>query len=338
MNNSLTNKIIAYLTLLSGLSISAVAVYYSVAGLTAIFSAAAIPIIIMGVALEISKLIATVWLKQNWKIAPLTIKSYLVAAVVVLMLITSMGIFGFLSRAHSDQSLVSGDVSAKIAVYDEKIAVEKENIETNRKALQQLDAGVDQLMSRSSDAHGADRAVFLRKSQSKERARLYEEISKSQSTISKLNEDRAPIAAESRKVEAEVGPIKYIAAFFYGSTDQTVLEKAVVWVILALILVFDPLAIIMLLASQHSFLMMSEAYNATSSTDHETPVADNQDTSITNNKVSTYVQNEEQLDSGKWKNISKIISEKEYQEASREKIKEMEDRLKASHNEPNNAG
>ena len=253
MKPTLNEKLIAYLALLSGLSISAVAVYYSVVGLTAIFSAAAIPIIIMGTVLEVSKLVATVWLKQNWKTIPFLIKTYLFSAIIVLMIITSMGIFGFLSKAHSDQNLVSGDVLAKIAVYDEKIKTAKENIDVNRKQLKQMDEAVDQVMGRSADEKGADKSVALRKSQSKDRARLLQEISSEQKTISQLNEERAPIAAEVRKVEAEVGPIKYIAAFFYGSTDPSILEKAVTWVIITLIVVFDPLAVILLLASQMSF-------------------------------------------------------------------------------------
>jgi hypothetical protein len=253
MKPTLNEKFIAYLTLLSGLSISAVAVYYSVVGLTAIFAAAVIPIIIMGTTLEVSKLVATVWLKQNWKTAPLLIKTYLAAAIVVLMVITSMGIFGFLSKAHSDQNLVSGDVTSKIAVYDEKIKTSKENIDANRKALKQLDEAVDQVMARSDSEKGADKAVAIRKTQSKERTRLQSEITAEQERITQLNEERAPIAAEVRKVEAEVGPIKYIAAFFYGSTDETILEKAVTWVIITLIVVFDPLAVILLLASQMSF-------------------------------------------------------------------------------------
>jgi len=253
MKPTLIEKFIAYLALLSGLSISAVAVYYSVVGLTAIFAAAVIPIIIMGTTLEISKLVATVWLKQNWKTAPLLIKTYLAAAIVILMVITSMGIFGFLSKAHSDQNLVSGDVLAKIAVYDEKIKTSKENIDADRKQLKQMDEAVDQVMARSDSEKGAEKSVALRRSQSKDRARLLQDIEAEQKTISGLNEERAPIAAEVRKVEAEVGPIKYIAAFFYGSTDPTILEKAVTWVIITLIVVFDPLAVILLLASQMSF-------------------------------------------------------------------------------------
>jgi hypothetical protein len=251
--------ILAYLLLLTGLTISAVAIYYSVVGLTAIFSAAAIPIIIMGSALEVGKLVCASWLKANWERAPRFMKYYMVTAVIVLMLITSMGIFGFLSKAHNDQTLVSGDVGSKIAVYDEKIKTSKDNIDANRKALKQMDEAVDQIMGRSQDEKGADKAVAIRRGQQKERARLQAEITAEQKTISQLSEERAPIAAEVRKVEAEVGPIKYIAAFIYGTTpDESMLEKAVTWIIILIVIVFDPLAVIMLLAAQMTFSWKKE--------------------------------------------------------------------------------
>ena len=260
MKITLADKSIAWFALLSGLTISAVAIWYSVAGLVSIFAAAVVPIVVMGVALEISKLIATVWLKLNWHRAPVFIKGYLLAAIAILMIITSMGIFGFLSKAHSDQSLVSGDVQSKIAVYDEKIKVAKENIDANRKALKQMDEAVDQVMGRSTDEKGADKAVALRRGQQKERGRLLAEIEAEQKRVSVLTEERAPIAAEVRKVEAEVGPIKYIAAFIYGDNpDANVLEKAVTWVIIIIVSVFDPLAVILLLASQYSFQWFRQA-------------------------------------------------------------------------------
>jgi hypothetical protein len=243
--------ILAALLFLSGLSISAVAIYYSVVGLTAIFSAAAIPIMIMGISLEIGKLVIASWVKAYWSRIPILMRTYAVTGVVVLMVITSLGIFGFLSKAHSDQTLVSGDVQSKIAVYDEKIKTEKENIEADRRALKQLDEAVDQILGRSTTETGADRAVAIRRSQQKERARLQAEILQSQQSISQLNDARAPIAAEVRKVEAEVGPIKYIAAFVYGDNpDASILERAVTWVIILIVIVFDPLAVVMLLAAQ----------------------------------------------------------------------------------------
>lgn len=232
---------------------SVIAAYYSIAGLTAIFAAAVIPIIVMGTILEVGKVVVTLWLHEYWRQCRLLMKAYLVPAVAVLMLITSMGIFGFLSKAHTDQGLVSGDVQAKISIYDEKIRTERENIDANRKALKQLDEAVDQVMGRSTDERGAERAVQIRRGQQRERGRLLKEIEQSQKRITSFNEERAPIAAEVRKVEAEVGPIKYIAALVYGdSTDANLLEAAVRWVIILLVVVFDPLAIMMLLAATES--------------------------------------------------------------------------------------
>jgi hypothetical protein len=247
--------ILAYLLLLTGLTISAVAIYYSVVGLTAIFSAAVIPIIIMGSALEVGKLVCASWLKENWNKAPRFMKYYMITAVMVLMLITSMGIFGFLSKAHNDQNLVSGDVASKIAIYDEKIKTEKENIEANRKALKQMDATIDETIARSKTDQGAVNANAMRQRQAKERTQIQADIAKSQKSIATLNEERAPIAAEVRKVEAEVGPIKYIAKFIYGEhgADENMLEKSVTWIIILIVVVFDPLAVIMLLAAQMTF-------------------------------------------------------------------------------------
>ena len=239
-----------YLTLFTALIISLSAAVYSILGLTAIFAAAFWPIVIMGGSLEFGKIVTTLWLHKYWDRAEIQYKLYLCSAVAILMLLTSMGVFGFLSKAHSDQSLVSGDAGAKIAVYDEKIKIEKDNIDANRKALQQMDAAVDQVMGRSTDEKGADKAVAIRRSQAKERSRLLAEIADSQKKVTALNEERAPIAAENRKIEAEVGPIKYIAALIYGDNpDANVLEKSVRWVIILIVIVFDPLALTLLLAA-----------------------------------------------------------------------------------------
>jgi hypothetical protein len=244
---------LSYFTLLTALSLSVVAAWYSILGLTAIFASAVIPIIIMGGILEVAKVTVTVWLHEYWHRCRLLMKCYLVPAVFMLMVITSMGIFGFLSKAHTDQSLVSGDVLAKIAVYDEKIKLSKDNIDANRKALKQMDEAVDQVMGRSTDEKGADKAVGLRRAQAKERNRLIAEIAAEQKKITVISEERAPIAAEVRKVEAEVGPIKYIAALVYGDNpDTNLLERAVRWVIIILVVVFDPLAIMMVLAATES--------------------------------------------------------------------------------------
>jgi hypothetical protein len=314
MKINLSDKIIAWLALLSGLTISAVAIWYSVAGLVSIFAAAVIPIIVMGVALEISKLIATVWLKLNWTRAPVFIRGYLLGAIAILMVITSMGIFGFLSKAHSDQSLVSGDVQAKIAVYDDKIKTSKDNIDANRKALKQMDEAVDQVMARSSSETGADKAVQIRRSQQKERARLQSEIQAEQKTITAVSQERAPIAAEVRKVEAEVGPIKYIAAFIYGDNpDANILEKAVTWVIIIIVSVFDPLAVILLLASQYSFQWFRQAREEQpaegDSPLEPEPVVDNQPLTVTEQPIEE-IKEESILDKHPYLNTGKSFWDK----------------------------
>jgi len=240
-------------TLLVALALSSVAAYYSIVGLIAIFSGAVVPIIIMGSILEIGKITTTVWLRKYWDKCSFLLKSYLVPAVIALAVLTSMGIFGFLSKAHMDQGVVTGDAQAKLAIYDEKIKTERDNIDLARRALQQMDSQVDQMLTRTTDDRGTDRAVNIRRQQAKERTALQNDISAAQTRITRLNEERAPIAAETRKVEAEVGPIKYIAALIYGDNlDANLLERAVRWVIILLVVVFDPLAIALVLAANQS--------------------------------------------------------------------------------------
>ena len=260
---TINERFIAYLTLLMGLAISGVAVYYSVIGLTAIFAAAALPVIIMGTTLEVSKLVATLWLKQNWSKAPFLIKTYLVSAIAILMFITSMGIFGFLSAAHLDQTTPTGDVAARIELIDIKIQAQKDNIDASQKVLVQMDRAVDEVLARSKTEQGARNAANLRRQQAKERSQLTDDIGKAQKEIAGLNEERSLVAKELRAVEAKVGPIKYIAAMIYGQDpDANLLEKAVTWVIVILVVVFDPLAVVMLLASQVSFQSFRERKQA----------------------------------------------------------------------------
>jgi hypothetical protein len=241
-----------YLLFAVALSLSALAAYYAVMGLIAIFAAAVVPIALMGSLLEASKLVVASWLYRNWKEIPALMKSYFVGALIVLMLLTSMGIFGFLSKAHLDQAIPTGDVQSKLALIDEKIKTEKENINANRKELTQLDAQVDQTIARTDDAKGTERAISVRRAQQKDRSRILNEIGVAQAKIAKYNEERAPIASEVRKVEAEVGPIKYIAALIYGdesANDVTMLEKAVRIVTILIVIVFDPLAVLLLIAA-----------------------------------------------------------------------------------------
>lgn len=259
-----------YLLFITALSLSAVAAYYSIMGLVAIFAAAVIPIFIMGSLLEASKLVVASWLYQTWKEIPILMKSYFTFALVVLMLLTSMGIFGYLSKAHLDQAIPTGDVQAKLALIDEKIKTEKENINASRKELSQLDSQVDQTIARTTEASGAERAITIRRNQQKDRARILTEIGAAQTKIANLNEERAPIASEVRKVEAEVGPIKYIAALLYGDNPETdLLEKAVRWVIILIVIVFDPLAVLMLVAANWQMRKDSESQPVVVKTDSE---------------------------------------------------------------------
>ena len=251
--------VFGYLLLLIALTISVTAAFYSIAGLTAIFAAAFWPIVIMGSVLELGKVITTVWLHKYWDRAALQFKLYLVPAIGILMLITSMGIFGFLSKAHLDQAVPAGDISSQVQIFDDKIKTERDNIEAARKALKQMDAQVDEKLSRTTDDKGAERAVQIRRAQSKERTNLQNEISTAQKKISALQEQRAPVASQARKVEAEVGPIKYIAALIYGDNpDANLLEKAVRWVIILIVLVFDPLALVLILAADQTFAWARE--------------------------------------------------------------------------------
>ncbi len=288
---------LAWLLLLTGLTISAVAIYYSVIGLAAVFAAAAIPVYIMGTTLEVAKLVCASWLKANWERIPALMKLYMTTAVVVLMLITSMGIFGFLSKAHLDQNIVSGDVQSKIALVDEKIKIERENIADAQQVIKQMDAAVNgviatgdqevKLRDGSSRVNSAaERSLQIRRSQAKDRAALTKQIEESQTRIVKLQEEVAPIRAEMRQVEAKVGPIKYIAALIYGDNpDANILEKAVTWVIIIIVIVFDPLAIIMLLAAQMTFQWHRQKSNGVTS-DKEEPTYQRDDGPLTNDQLA----------------------------------------------------
>lgn len=239
--------------LLVALSLSTIAAWYSIIGLTAIFAGAVLPIIIMGTALEFAKITTTVWLRKYWYRCSLIMKVYLVPAVVLLALLTSMGIFGFLSKAHLDQNIGSGDVQARVSLLDEKIATQRETIKSSKAMLAQMDMQVNDIMTKGDSERAVERSVSIRKQQQKERASLQKDIEVANKEIAKLNEERAPIASELRKVEAEVGPIKYIAALIYGDNpDANVLERAVRWVIILLVSVFDPLAIMLVLAANQS--------------------------------------------------------------------------------------
>jgi hypothetical protein len=261
------------LTLLTALVISSVAVYYSVSGLAAIFAGASIPIIIMGASLEVGKLVTASWLHRNWKTAPFVLKSYLAVATIILMFITSMGIFGFLSRAHIEQGAPIGDVSAVIEVINEKIVAKRNEVDQAKNATKNLDDVVAQYLAKGKDERSVAAANNARKNQQKERDKLAKDIDNAQKEISKLQEQKLPLTQQVRKIETEVGPIKYIAAFMYGNNPgQDLLEKAVTWMIMTIIFVFDPLAVLLLIAGQMSLIQASDERKLKKEKQNEPPV------------------------------------------------------------------
>jgi len=241
----------AWLTLIVALAISGVAAWYSIVGLMAIFAAAALPIAIMGGVLEVGKLLTASWLYQNWKTAPKLLKSYLTTAVIVLMFITSMGIFGFLSKAHIDQTLVGGDNSLEIQSLDQQIEQEQRRIKDAEMVIRQLDTAVQTLIDYDR-IRGRDGAIAVRQSQAVERTSLSGIISEASKNIKQLRDEKQPLQRQQLQLEAEVGPIKYIAALFYTDTNKNVLEEAVRWVIITIIFVFDPLAVLLVIAANMS--------------------------------------------------------------------------------------
>lgn len=241
---------IAQLTLAIAIAISIVAAWYSIVGLIAIFAAAAIPIAIMGAVLELGKIVAVSWLYNNWKTSNKILRTYLTVAVVVLMFITSMGIFGYLSKAHIDQTLIGGDNSLDILSIDQQIEREQRSIDDANKVIGQLDRAVQTLID-AERISGARGAVAVRESQSVERSSLTGTIDDISDRIKRLRDQKKELSKQQLKIEAEVGPIKYIASLF-TSEPKKILEDAVRWVIITIIFVFDPLAIGLLIAANSS--------------------------------------------------------------------------------------
>jgi hypothetical protein len=241
-----------FFTFLTALALSSVAGYYSVIGLAAIFPGSFWPIIIMGSTLEASKLVTVSWLYRNWTKAHIGMKTYLSIACVILMMITSMGIFGYLSKAHLEHSADTAPLAAKVELLDEKIRVAKGNLDDNRKIIKQMDEMVDQTMGRSNDEKGIANSVVIRRNQQKERSRIQSENEAYQKTISQLTEERFPLQNELQKAESDFGPIKYVAELIYGSGGTDIIDKAVRLVIMLIMVVFDPLAVLLLIAANIS--------------------------------------------------------------------------------------
>jgi hypothetical protein len=212
--------------LLTALALSAIAAFYSVIGLAQIFPGSFWPIIIMGAVLEVAKLVTVSWLYNNWKATTRALKYYFLTAIVLLMLITSMGIFGYLSKAHLESNVTLGANTVQLRTVEtqEKIARERLNY----------------LLKQASDPE-------------KITPRVDRDIRATQAELKKLSEQKLPLMAEENKLAAEIGPIKYIAEMFYDKEDPSFIDKAVRAVIITIIFVFDPLAVLLLIAAQQTY-------------------------------------------------------------------------------------
>tara|TARA_B100000900_G_scaffold407440_1_gene420160 strand:- start:4190 stop:5077 length:888 start_codon:yes stop_codon:yes gene_type:complete len=238
----------AIMTLLTAIGISAVAAYYSIVGLMAIFSASAMSIAIMGVVLEIGKLVTASWLYQNWKRVPFLLKSYLTVAVVVLMFITSMGIFGYLSKAHIDQGKGVAEIYIKVERVDNRIETQRNRIARYEKQLTNLDTALNRYL----DLGAVSKGLAKREEQEPERRELVSLINESQENIDDLLTERAEYQSQINSFEVEIGPIKYISAIIYGDEALDYIDTAVRAVILTLVFVFDPLAVLLLISANMS--------------------------------------------------------------------------------------
>jgi hypothetical protein len=237
------------LTFLSAISISVIAAGYSIIGLATLFAGAVIPIIAMGSALEVGKLVAASWLYNNWNSdVPRLLKAYLFAAIIVLIFITSMGIFGFLSKAHLDQVKPTSGNNIKIELLNNQINQQQLIIDRSQKTLDQLDKALEVYIEKEFVTRG----LKERAKQEEERTELNNAINKASDKIAELTNQKASLSLEQDKIEAEVGPIKYVAELIYGENAQDNFDNAVRIVILILIFVFDPLAVLLLIAANIS--------------------------------------------------------------------------------------
>lgn len=237
------------LTFLSAISISVIAAGYSIIGLATLFAGAVIPIIAMGSALEVGKLVAASWLYNNWNSnVPRLLKAYLFGAIIVLIFITSMGIFGFLSKAHLDQVKPTSGNNIKIELLDNQINQQQKIIDRSQKTLDQLDKALEVYIEKEFVTRG----LKERKKQEEERNTLNNAINNASDKIAELTNQKASLSLEQNKIEAEVGPIKYVAELIYGENAEDNFDKAVRIVILILIFVFDPLAVLLLIAANIS--------------------------------------------------------------------------------------
>ena len=240
---------LALIVLGVALAISGVAAFYSIVGLMAIFSASALSIAVMGSVLEVGKLATASWLYQNWKKVPRFLKYYLTGAVVILMFITSMGIFGYLSKSHIDAGTGTSELYVKLERLDSNIESERKSISRAEGQLEKLDFALERYI----ELNAVSKGLRKRDEQKPERDKLAQTVDESQDKIDIYLDERAEIQLKIKSFEVEVGPLKYISALLFGENESVnYLDKAVRYVIILLIFVFDPLAVLMLIAANMS--------------------------------------------------------------------------------------
>jgi chaperonin cofactor prefoldin len=236
------------LTLFVALAISTVAAWYSIVGLMAIFAGATTAIMIMGVVLEIGKLICASWTFTNWKSCPVIMRSYFILAVVVLMLITSLGIFGFLSRAHITQSSPTALISERIERIDLKIDQRQTQIKRYQGRLDTLDQALQRYIELGAISKGLAKIGAM----DNETSLLKTKVEGLENEIDGLSDEKYGLKTELNLAEVEVGPIRYVASMLYDDVSESQLEEAVRWIIILLIFVFDPLAVMLVIAANIS--------------------------------------------------------------------------------------
>ena len=236
------------LTLLVALAISTVAAYYSIVGLMAIFAGAKLAIAIMGVVLEIGKLIVASWTFQNWKTSPVSIRSYFVISVVVLMFITSLGIFGFLSRAHIEQSSPTVLLEERVDRINLKVEQKTTQINRYQSRLDTLDDALQKYIELGAISKGLRKIGEM----DNETSLLKIKIEGLEKEIDDLTDKKYGLKSKINLAEVEVGPIRYVASMIYDEVNETQLEEAVRWIIILLIFVFDPLAVMLVIAANIS--------------------------------------------------------------------------------------
>ena len=233
------------LTLFVALAISTVAAYYSIVGLMAIFAGATTAIAIMGVVLEVGKLVVASWTFQNWKTTAFMMKVYFIFAVLVLMFITSLGIFGFLSRAHIQQSNPTALLEERIERIEIKTEQKQEQIGRYEGRLEILDKALERYIELGAVTKGLNKIA----ESDNETTLLKSRIDTLEGEIDDLTDEKYELKTKLNLAEVEVGPIRYIAEMLYDDASESELEEAVRWIIILLIFVFDPLAVVLVIAA-----------------------------------------------------------------------------------------